>query len=304
MTALTVEDVKYHVQVRTYHFNYTYTFYTIEHALDHFGLHIRYSNIGEGRILVHFDNDNQLIKNRTGHMELRFEPDGESTLLKLYSAYYSGLDDDVIVAFRKKTLETFQYWLDSEFTMTLPERDGDIPRFRTENISRGLKARPDSLDEPDTEVLGGQLFFLGTGMMISGIIIASALGLWSGFLGMQMAILSGLAFVVFGLMLKEGHIKTVVMLLTTVGPLAGLVYLIATAFIGFIIIMLPVAIIYRELREIIVWNSYYERANGLQIGPGSMVEGIGIPWEKWDKTMGPRKGNGPGETEMRGAIIY
>ena len=304
MTGPTVVDVRNHVQVRTYRFNYTYTFYTIEHALEHFGFHIRYSNIGEGRILVHFDNANRLIENRTGHMELRLEPDGESTLFKLYSSYYTGMDDDVIIAFRRKVLETFQYWLDSQFTMTLPEEEGDIPRFRPENITRGLRARPDSLARPDTEGLSTQLIFLGTGMMLSGIIIASVFGFWSGYLGMQLAILSGLPFVVFGLMVREGHLNTVVPLLTTVGLVAGLIYIIATSFIGFMIIMLPVAVIYSNLREIIVWRSYFERSNGQQMGPGGLVDDLGIPWEKWDKTMGPRKGNGPGETEMRGAIIY
>jgi len=304
MTRLTLEDTKNHVQVRTYHYNYTYTFYTIEHALDHFGFDIRYSNIGEGRILAHFDDDNQLIKNRRGHMDLRFEPMDEGTLFKMYSSSYNGCEDDEVRAFRRKILKTFQYWLDSQFTMTLPEDGEGIPRFRPESISRGLLSRPETLERPDTDGLVTQLVFLGTSMMVTGILINAGLGIWSGLMGMQMAILSGLPFFVFAIMLRNGSLRSVVGLLMTVGVLAGLVYITVTAFIGLVLIMLPVAVIYITLREVDVWNGYYERLGSPRMGPDTLLAGFGRSTEGWDKTMAPRKGNGPGGTAMRGQIIY
>ncbi|NIP34513.1 MAG: hypothetical protein GWN39_06090, partial [Thermoplasmata archaeon] len=85
--------MKGRAQVRTYHYPYTYTFYSIEHFLDHYGLDVRLSDIASGHIIAHFDRDVSLVGSRKGYLKFTMKPKEEVTQIKMVSSFYNVIDD-------------------------------------------------------------------------------------------------------------------------------------------------------------------------------------------------------------------
>jgi hypothetical protein len=268
-------------QVRIFHYPYTYTFYTIEHLLDHHSFDVRFSDIGRGRILAHFDDSCLLIRNREGHMDLRFEPEDDGTLFTLSSTYYNGQCDDRLRTLRENLLRTIRSWLEREYSMTLPRHEGDIPRFRSNDVARTLIDRPTVIQRIDTYPVVKQMLFLGASMMIGGIVIDAVIDLFPGFWGMHLAILSGMPFLFFAVMIREGRFEAAMGLYAFIGLVAGLVYCVVTVFLGVLIIMFPVAYIDQLVTRIRVWNDYADLLEGTRAR---------TPPSAWDpmNKLGPR----------------
>ena len=243
-------------QERTLPYPYTYTFYTVQHFLDNHKFEIRYCNIGRGRILVHYDDRCLLIRGHEGHIDLRFEPDGDGTVLTVKATYYNTLDDEDLIKFREVLLKNVQFWLEREYTMTLPRFDGDIPRFRHMDDGRVLIDGSIELRPPDTFPLVRQLVILGTSMMVGGIFIDLVIDFMPAYWGLNVAILTGLPFLLFAYLVNTDRHDTFTDNYAFFGWISGIVFCTFTLIIGVFIVMFPAVMVDCHAKRIRIWNAY------------------------------------------------
>jgi hypothetical protein len=262
MTEDTLDEYEKDRQVLTLPYPYVYTFYTVEHFLDSHKFDIRYCNIGKGRIIVHFNDTNLLIRGHEGHMDLRIEPKGNDTVLSMEASYYLNLKDEDLYTFRKDFLTTVQLWLEREYTMILPSHLGDIPRFRQNEDGTALIDRSVDLAMPDTLPLTKQLIYLGSSIMIGGIIIDVLIGFLPAYWGMNMAILTGLPFMLMAVMVEQGRFASAMEQYSFFGWMAGIIFCAFTLLIGILIVMFPAVYVDYHASRIRVWNVYFEDLYG------------------------------------------
>jgi hypothetical protein len=263
-------DVNGMAQVRTYHYPYTYTFYSIEHFLEHHGFDVRLSSIAQGRILVHFDESVPLSGGQRGFADLTIEPTEDITFVKMVAGAYSTIDDTIVIDLRKRTLKGIQRWLDEQRTMAWSPDDEDIPRFRNEHKGRLLKDRPTRLGAPDTEPLARFMLHLGTLMSVTGLVMVVIMGImpwWAHVL----VLMSGFPFILISRLIDEGLVEESISLYATVGLIAGLAYLFTTVCVGLVFVLYHLALIDYELRKYRVWEEF--RSKTMESGHGE-----GTPW--------------------------
>jgi hypothetical protein len=255
-------------QERMLPYPYTYTFYTLEHFLDNHNFDIRYCNIGKGRIIAHYDDSNLLIRGHEGHIDVEMEANGDDTVLSMSTSYYNSLNDEDLFKFRKDFITTVQLWLEREYTMILPQYPGDIPRFRQNNDGAAMIDRSVDLKAPDTLPLSKQLIYLGSSMMIGGIIIDVLIGFMPSFWGMNIAILTGLPFMIFAVMVGGDDFESAMKHYSLFGWMAGLIFCTFTLFIGVIIVVFPAVMVDYHATRIRVWNGYIDDIEGKRAGAG------------------------------------
>jgi hypothetical protein len=256
-----VLDIKNRAQVRTYHYPYTYTFYSVEHFLQAQNFDVRLSDIGQGRIIAHFDRDGPLVTGKRGYVDITLEAQGDVTLMRMVSSSYNMMNDTVIVGLREWLLNSMQTWLDEERTMILPEDAEDIPRFRNQYQDRLLMARPSKLEPADTIPLVKNMVTLGSLMMLSGILMVGVMGVWPLWT-LGLVTLSGLPFMLMAMLILEDRVDIALSMYSSLGILAGLMYLVLTIFLGLIIILVPSMNIDMNIWEMRTWAQFYAEQEG------------------------------------------
>ncbi len=248
-------DVRGRAQIRTYHYPYTYTFYSIEHFLDGNGLELRLSDIGRGRIIAHFDDGVGLTGGRRGFLDFFLEAKDDTTTVRMVSSFYIRVNDPTLYVIRAKVLRRLQMWLDEERTMTLPSYVGDIPRFREEHKGRLLMDRNTALGPPDTSRLARYVSGLGALVILSGFVIVLAMGIFPRWT-LVLVLLSGMPFVLASMLIIDGNLELAMAVYSSVGLFAGLTYLVLTVFVGLIFILLPMALIDEIVWEVRTWDRF------------------------------------------------
>ncbi len=256
MGRASLQDVKGRAQVRTYHYPYTYTFYSIEHFLDHYSLDVRLSDIATGHIIAHFDRDVSLMGSRKGYLKFDIEPKEEVTQVKMVSSFYNVIEDGQLYVARAKVLKRLQAWLDNERTMYVPAYPGDIPRFTDETRGRLLMERRTRLSPPNTVPLARYMSGLGALVMLTGFLIILAMGIMPAWT-LALAILCGLPFVYVSMLIMEGRWRMGLSIYSTIGVLAGMLFLFLTLFVGVIFVLVPIAIIDEMIWEVRTWDHFY-----------------------------------------------
>lgn len=261
-------DVRCRAQVRTYRYPFTYTFYSIEHFLDAGGFHVRLSDISRGLIMAHFDGQVTNAGGRRGFVQFTIEPTGDDTHVKLVSDAYSVPDDGYLVQMRISMLRGVQEWLDGGRTMSPPSRDGGIPRFREGLEGRMFMERPTRLQRPDGSRMAGLMLLTGWMVPVTGIPLVLALGLWPLW-ALVLVVLCGLPFIMISRLIDDGWMEEAVPWYGITVFAACLTYLVLTAFVGFIFILVPVAMVLRELQEYQTWDRFYWEQHDERFGSGS-----------------------------------
>jgi hypothetical protein len=254
-------DVRGRAQVRTYHYPYTYTFYSVEHFLDAKGLDVRLSHIAGGRIIAHFDENVGLMGCRRGFLDFHLETREDTTRVRMVSSFYNRVNDPSLWVVRERVLRRLQVWLDGERTMTLPRNAGDIPRFRQDLKARLLMVRNTRLGPPDTTKLARYMSGLGALVILSGFVLVLGMGIFPRG-ALVLVLLSGLPFVLVSMIILEGNWELALSVYSSVGILAGLTYMVLTVFVGLIFVLLPLAVIDETIWEVRTWDRFQKELEG------------------------------------------
>lgn len=271
--------------MRTYHYPYTYTFYSVEHFLDAKGLDVRLSDIAGGRIIAHFDECVGITGSRKGFLDFHLETRDDTTRVRMVSSFYNRVNDPTLWVVRKKVLRRLQRWLDEERTMTRPRYEGDIPRFRQDLQGRLLMVRNTRLGPPDTTKLARYMSGLGALVILSGFVIVLGMGIFPRG-ALILVLMSGLPFVLVSMIILEGNWELALSVYSSVGILAGLTYLVLTVFVGLIFVLLPLAVIDEMIWEVRTWDHFSKELGcegaGSARGPGGRTHGDRptgvVPW--------------------------
>ncbi|NIP34512.1 MAG: hypothetical protein GWN39_06085, partial [Thermoplasmata archaeon] len=157
-------------------------------------------------------------------------------------------------------LKRLQAWLDNERTMYVPAYPGDIPRFTNETRGRLLMERRTRLSPPDTVPLARYISGLGALVMLTGFLIILVMDImppWT----LALAILCGLPFVYVSMLIMEGRWRLALSIYSTIGVLAGMLFLFLTLFVGVIFVLVPIAIIDEMIWEVRTWDHFYREVD-------------------------------------------